>query len=73
MAIAFLGIDLAKNVLALHGVDESGKPALVRQVVRRDQLLQMVAALPPARLAWRPVRAHITGRAPSNRWATAAS
>ncbi len=28
--IASLGIDLAKNVFALHGVDEAGKPVLVR-------------------------------------------
>jgi len=27
MTIVFVGIDLAKNVFALHGVDEHGKPA----------------------------------------------
>lgn len=47
MTILFLGIDLAKNVFALHGVDERGKPALVRPAVRRDQLLEAVAKLPP--------------------------
>ena len=30
MAIVFVGIDLAKNVLVLHAVDESGQRALVR-------------------------------------------
>ena len=30
MAIVFVGIDLAKNVFAVHAVDEAGKPALVR-------------------------------------------
>ena len=30
MAIGTVGIDLAKNVFAVHGVDETGKPALVR-------------------------------------------
>ena len=35
MTIVFVGIDLAKNVFALHGVDEAGKAALVRPVVRR--------------------------------------
>ncbi len=30
MAIVAVGLDLAKNVFALHGVDETGKPALVR-------------------------------------------
>ncbi|MFM2005413.1 MAG: hypothetical protein RLZZ09_1068 [Pseudomonadota bacterium] len=47
MTIVFVGIDLAKNVFALHGVDEAGKAALVRPVVRRDQLLEAVAKLPP--------------------------
>ena len=30
MAIVAVGLDLAKNVFAVHGVDETGKPALVR-------------------------------------------
>jgi transposase len=47
MAIVTLGIDLAKNVFALHGVDATGQPALVRPSVPRGRLLQMVAALPP--------------------------
>ena len=38
MTVVFLGIDLAKNVFALHGVDAAGKPCLVRPQVRRDQL-----------------------------------
>jgi haloalkane dehalogenase len=36
MAIVSVGIDLAKNVFAVHGVDESGKPALVRPSAPRD-------------------------------------
>ncbi len=28
--ILFLGVDLAKNVFALHGVNETGKPELPR-------------------------------------------
>lgn len=39
MNIVFLGIDLAKNVFALHGVDASGRVCLMRPAVRRDQLL----------------------------------
>jgi transposase len=35
MAIVSVGIDLAKNVFAVHCVDESGKPALVRPNVPR--------------------------------------
>jgi len=47
MTIVFVGIDLAKNVFALHGVDEAGKAGLVRPVVRRAQLLEAVAKLRP--------------------------
>ena len=47
MAIVYVGIDLAKNVFAVHGVDEHGKPALVRPKVTRDKLHELVAVLPP--------------------------
>ncbi len=47
MAIVTLGIDLAKNVFALHGVDATGRPALVRPSVARGKLLELVASLPP--------------------------
>lgn len=47
MAILFVGIDLAKSVFALHGVNEQGKAVLVAPKVPRDKLLGMVAALPP--------------------------
>jgi transposase len=47
MAILFVGIDLAKNVFSIHGVDEHGKPTLVRPSVARARLDQLVAALPP--------------------------
>jgi transposase len=33
MAILFVGIDLAKSVFAVHGVDEHGKAVLVRPSV----------------------------------------
>ena len=35
MAIVFVGIDLAKRVFVVHGVDEHGKPALARPRVAR--------------------------------------
>ena len=47
MVIVSVGIDLAKNVFAVHGVEESGKPALVRPSVPRARLLELVASLPP--------------------------
>lgn len=44
--IATLGIDIAKSVFQLHGVDEHGKVVLRRQV-RRAQLLSVVAQIGP--------------------------
>ena len=47
MNIITVGIDLAKNVFAVHGVDDSGKPALVKPKVSRADLLPLIANLPP--------------------------
>lgn len=47
MSIITVGIDLAKNVFAVHGVDDHGKAALVKPKVTRDKLLELVAQLPP--------------------------
>lgn len=44
--VAVLGIDIAKNVFQLHGVDCDGQVALKRRVMR-DQLLQITEAMPP--------------------------
>jgi len=46
MSIITVGIDLAKNVFAVHGVDESGRAVLVKPKVARDRLLDLVAQLP---------------------------
>jgi len=45
--IVSLGIDLAKNVFALHGVDAVGKPVMVRRNVARSALVEWLARLPP--------------------------
>ncbi|MFG6447633.1 IS110 family transposase [Roseateles sp. BYS180W] len=47
MAILAVGIDLAKNVFALHGVNEAGKAQLLRPAVPREKLHALVAALAP--------------------------
>ena len=44
--VTTVGIDLAKNVFSLHGVDANGKVVL-RRTVRRAELAQAVAGLPP--------------------------
>ena len=47
MSIITVGIDLAKNIFAVHGVNENGKAALVKPKVAREQLLPLIAQLPP--------------------------
>src|ERR687891_2885336 len=43
--ITTVGIDLAKRVFAVHGIDGSGRTVL-RRTVRRDQVLELMASLP---------------------------
>ena len=47
MNIIVIGIDLAKNIFAVHGVNENGRAELVKPKVSRDQLLPLIANLPP--------------------------
>ena len=44
--VKVLGIDLAKNIFSLHGVDERGNVVLKRRV-SREKLTELVATLPP--------------------------
>lgn len=46
-APAVIGIDVAKNVFAVHAVNRHGKAVLVRPQVRRNQLLDLLAQLAP--------------------------
>ena len=45
MTTAFMGIDLAKNVFQLHGVDAQGN-AVFKKRVRRERLLAELAEVP---------------------------
>jgi transposase len=45
MKVTTVGIDLAKNVFQIHGVDAHGKAVLKKQI-RRDQLILFFANLP---------------------------
>jgi transposase len=51
MAIVHIGIDLAKNVFAVHGVNAAGQAELVRPAVPRAKLHELIAALPPCTVA----------------------
>jgi transposase len=43
--VSIIGVDLAKSVFQLHGVDETGKLVLRRQL-RRSQMLEFFQRLP---------------------------
>src|SRR5450631_609145 len=45
MKITTVGLDLAKNVFQVHGVNEHGKPALKKQL-KRGQVAEFFATLP---------------------------
>jgi transposase len=51
MTIVTVGIDLAKNVFALHGVNETGHVDFRRPSVARSKLHALVASLPPCTVA----------------------
>lgn len=46
MKITTIGVDLAKTVFQVHGVDERGK-AVLRKQLRREQMVEFFARLPP--------------------------
>jgi transposase len=47
MTIAVIGLDLAKNIFQIHGVDEVGRAVLKRKL-RRSEVLALFARLEPA-------------------------
>ncbi len=44
--VSTIGVDLAKSVFQVHGVDATGK-AVVRRQLRRAEVLRFFAKLPP--------------------------
>ena len=62
MNIKRIGIDLAKQVFQLHGVDHQGKPVLRKQL-RRNQMLSYFAKLSPCLIGIEACSSsHYTGR-----------
>ena len=62
MQITTIGLDLAKNVFQVHGIDATGQ-AVVRKSLRRSQMLPFFAKMPRAWSASRRAARRITGRA----------
>jgi transposase len=46
MKVTTLGLDLAKNVFQVHGIDDTGK-VMVRRSLRRRQMIPFFAKLEP--------------------------
>ena len=66
MKITTIGLDLAKNVFQLHGVDERGRVVLKKQL-KRARVLPFFAQLEPCLIGMK-----LAGGAPfRNCWATA--
>lgn len=49
MNISTVGLDIAKQVIQIHGVDMHGKP-VIRKPLKRHQVLPFFANLPPCRM-----------------------
>ena len=71
MAIIATGIDLAKIIFAVHGVNVGGTVLLRQPKVARATLGAMIAALPPSVIAMEACSGlRTTGRGSSRRRAT---
>ena len=67
MQISTVGIDLAKRVFQIHGVDQDGNVVLRKQL-RRAQVLNFLAKLPPCLVGMEACgTSHYWGRARSER------
>ena len=71
MQITTIGLDIAKNVFQVHGIDAAEK-VVVRKQLRRSQVLAFFKLLRLALSAWRPARRPIIGRVNSRSLCAAA-
>ena len=61
-SVTRVGLDLAKHVFQVHGVDVAGK-VIFNKAVKRDKLLAFFSACPNAWSVWRRAGRPIIGRA----------
>ena len=64
--VTTIGLDIAKSVFQIHGVDAAGQVVIRRQLKRR-QIWRSLRSCHPAWLALRPVPRLTIGRANSRR------
>ena len=68
-SVTTIGLDIAKSVFQVHGIDAIGNVVIRRQLKRR-YVLAFFQKLPPCLVALRPAHRRITGRANSRRSGT---
>lgn len=66
-SISTIGLDIAKSVFQVHGVDAAGQVIIRRQLKRRF-VLSFFEKLPRASWGSRLARPRIIGRASCRRW-----
>lgn len=62
MTFTTVGIDLAKNMFAVHGVDQNGKTVLVKLGGSRAALPELITGLPPCVIGIEACSGLITGQ-----------
>ena len=65
--VTTIGLDLAKNVFRVHGVDAGGA-IVIRRQLRRSQVLPFFRKLGPVWSGLKPAPVRITGHARSEPW-----
>jgi transposase len=69
MKITTIGLDLAKQVFQIHGVNEAGD-VVVKRRLRRAQVITYFASLPACLIGMEPAPPRTSGRASCARWGT---
>jgi transposase len=67
--VSVVGLDLAKSVFQVHGVNAQGE-AVLRRKLSRGQLLKLFEKLPPCLVGMEACPRPTTGRVSWRRWAT---
>ena len=62
MQITTIGLDIAKNVFQVHGIDAAEK-VVVKKQLRRNKLMEFFKNLPPCLIGMEAAPRRIIGRA----------
>jgi len=66
-AVMTIGLDIAKSVFQIHGVDAAGN-VIVRRQLKRRYVLPFFQKCRRASSAWKPALRRIIGHASSQHW-----